>query len=926
MQIKVISAIRRIIAKDSDETVARYTQEMMAVMQSDKAAKKEWQETIGKTIKALEAGIKEASAKIKDASTKEKHAIGESIKKNKAKIETLKTEPVNHFMRLPLETKQFAAAVHLLQNLIIKDLVVIEKYADLFTYDEKISAPLTNYEKFRESQIGADILEVSDYVFNRVAELEAKITGASDIMNIIKGDFFKYTGNDFDPNLEQVLEISRAYYNELSEREKQSQNLTERIERSKTGIKPLKEYDNGLIMYEMLPSPRPDGKPGHVSLTFESDEMRHCIGRGGGRGYDEQIGKEGYRYFSLRSLNKEGILEPHCTIEISSNRLAQIKGKSNGNVKFPYIPAVRDFVKSLGYEGDQIPSSELANIGYIDGFDLYNLPPRGATIENLSLYSGDYKYIDLARLNIKDTLIFKDTMTAADLEAFEKIPGGVNYLDINAKNLPIGLLKSISKYIHGVKATGVTQDFFDALPALKHELDINGNGSRKPMELNADKYSVRDFLAKIKGTDWVGRNYSENNGKIIVIGDLRIPNWINTIPVTLKDTFVEGKVEASTARFSLKQMPYSTQGARWFERHIDSIDFKEAFRKIYGDDKTNAWLKFDNDKLIKIIDYTAIQALLDFRWFKIQENGDYKKLPDDVESIMIATIAEKMQTDISAIKDLMALNDKTWALEKIINDASAKLSGMFKKDELTILDAIKIFNDHSNTKSRFWGDNRDILREFVERNTKDNREVLNMLYNGHRWKLESNGDDQFFDLFSIKENGKLELAIRRYDLDAGVLHRTLQHYVNSSNFKLNEIDMAIIELYDTRSYIIMLVDKLIQNKVDAAFIHKLIAMMSMREKPLEAIMTYTDSEGDYEKLKFHIVKTLMDNGDFDLVVQCDIGRYWPDPYKKAFHKMIKQARSKKKANEIKSKFQEGIRKIKTKLQPIARSAGLTIER
>ena len=108
-------------------------------------------------------------------------------------------------------------------------------------------------------------------------------------------------------------------------------------------------------MVEMLPSPVYDenGKLlHHVSLKYESDEMGHCVGRGG---YNDRIGTEGCHYYSLRGPNEDGVLVPHCTISIENGRLAQIKGNSNLAVKNRYVADVRDFVQSLDMP---IPDSE----------------------------------------------------------------------------------------------------------------------------------------------------------------------------------------------------------------------------------------------------------------------------------------------------------------------------------------------------------------------------------------------------------------------------------------------------------------------------------------------------------------------------------------------------------------------------------------
>ena len=396
----ILSAIRILVADDSRELALQYEYEALA--------QKELHKTDRKTLKELVEKIKITKSEA------EKRELSIQIAKLNKKI---KTVSVSNFVNLSLETKQYISAVKLLEKLIIADRTVIEELTDL----------TADYEKFRESQLGADIAEISHYVFKRVKESETTMTAAADIFDIVKSDFKKYLQGTGKLSLKQILATSREYYKDLAEQAKTKQTLAERIEQSQTGIKLLKEYENGLAMYELLPSP--DGNGGHLSLTFEADEMGNCIGSE--KYYTSRIGKEGERFFSLRSPNEDGILEPHCTIHLTSyGKLAEIKGKSNGNVKFPYILAVRHFIKEyLGYDIENTDSRhrirwrELDNIGYFDGFDIYNLPADGAELRYLNLYSGDYKYIDFSCISVTDILIIQDKFTEKDFQELSKMRG-----------------------------------------------------------------------------------------------------------------------------------------------------------------------------------------------------------------------------------------------------------------------------------------------------------------------------------------------------------------------------------------------------------------------------------------------------------------------------------------------------------------------
>ena len=394
----ILSAIKILVADDSRELAQQYENELHSI----ELAKKEREETDRKTLKELVEKIKTTKSEA------EKRELNIQIAKLNRKI---KAVSVSNFVNLSLGTKQYISAVKLLEKLVITDRFVIEELAGL----------AANYEKFRGS-----FMEISHYVFDRVKESETIMTAAADIFDIVNSDFKKYLQGTGKLSFIQILATSREYYKDLAEQAKAKQTLAERIEQSRAGAKLLVDYGNGLGMYELLPSS--DGNGGHLSLTFESNEMGTCIGSKE-HNYVKLIYKKGHRFFSLRSLNDDGVLEPHCTIHITDGgELAEIKGKSNGNVKFPYVSAVRHFIKEyLGYDKENddpyhiIRMSELENIGYVDGFDLYDLPADGVELKFLKLYSGDYKYIDFSRLSITRTLTICDKFTARDFQELPKL-------------------------------------------------------------------------------------------------------------------------------------------------------------------------------------------------------------------------------------------------------------------------------------------------------------------------------------------------------------------------------------------------------------------------------------------------------------------------------------------------------------------------
>jgi len=309
---------------------------------------------------------------------------------------------------------------------------------------------MIDYEEFRQSKLADKIRHISDYVHSRVQELESKITQTEDINNIATTDFAKYLQGTGMPTFDDLSNIADEYYKDIAERKKQTQSLDERIADSKSGITTIKEYPNGLFMVELTTA---------KALEFEGTEMGICVGE---ESYIKRLGKPGNRFFSLRSLNKDGVFEPHATISIESGRFSEIKGKANKNIKGKYIAAVRDFISGdvirqfvPEIKNTNVPDSEKEYLGYVNSayfynpgpeegkvFDLHNLPPEGANINTIGLYNGDQNYINFELLSVSN-IEFRETPDAALIKALARFKK-IENLKISYTQLPVQSIATIN--------------------------------------------------------------------------------------------------------------------------------------------------------------------------------------------------------------------------------------------------------------------------------------------------------------------------------------------------------------------------------------------------------------------------------------------------------------------------------------------------
>lgn len=708
MNIDLIKALRLIVLKESEELAKNYETSLFQADEKRKADKKRYETEVAPQVNILKAELKTISDKIKKAEVSEKAVLGNKIKEINSQISELQQPTINHFSVLDNNIKGYASSIFMLKELVKEETLKEYNIPHEFDEDGKL---IVDYGTLKESELGSKILETSDYIFNKINEYGAKVTQPSDIKGIIKSDYAKYffekiNSSDSDEvkaekqaqrqaeydnivlDFDTIARCKRAYDEELAEIAQRQKSLERRINDSKSNVEILKEYPNGQFIVELLPGKFTDdnGQEHHTSLSFESDEMGHCVGRGG---YDSVIGQEGYKFYSLRSYNKEGVFEPHCTISIENGSLRQIKGKSNLSVKARYVDAVRDFVGTLNMS---IPSSEKQLIGYVNDtsgkeVDIYNLKDI-TSLDTLNYASGDSKYIDVSKIKSLNKLIFDDTPTISDFKTLKTI-----------ENIETITLENIGK-----KSDSTLLKLFKL-----EDLPDTKRGISCPKWGDASGYSMIDILRKVHGSKadifkekdgiiYYNGNMSLKDNGIIYPKDLKNVHVQNTLTIGGTSSFenlpkfnkleiaVYQKEQEIKEKF-LEKLPYSPEGIKYgFFGDLSYMPLKEVLTKIHGTKWADKNLKEKDGKLIINSDLDLAQygiTRLSDEFKNAEINGKLKLGSDyDRDNIPLTengvSFSSEVNLEYMPLKDaLTMLKGTKWADENLVieDDKVARIKG-----------------------------------------------------------------------------------------------------------------------------------------------------------------------------------------------------------------------------------------------------------
>ena len=651
--IRLNEALRSIIMKGDVDTAIRYGEELNSASEKRQKAKDDFKENAAK-IKELKEQIKEITSKIKTAATKEEKALlGAQIKEINVEIEGLKTSEHNSFYYLSSDVKAYAGALFLAKIMTTPE--VLTKHGVPFEYNDGILQ--VDGDNLTGGELGGKITSLSDYVFGRVREMNDKVTQPADIRNIIKLDAKRLLDKDIDETgitFDLIEEIHIAFEKEKAEIERKNKEIAQRREESRTGIELVKEYPDGYSIYEMLPSPVYDESGNvlhHTSLKYESDEMGHCVGRGG---YNQYIGKDGWKFYTLRGPDENGVLVPHCTISIENGQLKQIKGNSNTAVKFKYLPDVRDFVQSLNMP---IPQSEKQYIGYIRDInnkevDLFDLP-EGVELDKLQLqYGTSYKGVKLENIESVNELILDgkfDENTIKQLSVIKHIKSftiksddeadGYSKYPINCEKLIIQNAKIPENFgnatiINIVSAKDV--DFNRDWRNIK-KLEINSSLGVNFADMpileegisggkwgDVSKFTTKELLTKLNGPKWVEEHLREENGKIIIDTDIDLSNrGLTSLPNDFGKIETSGEINLKSnqiwnissfpkynkllleqgVKFNINNVPFSEggiEGGHW--GNLSEQSTKDVLSKMLGTKWTEAHLSEDDKTINTFVD------------------------------------------------------------------------------------------------------------------------------------------------------------------------------------------------------------------------------------------------------------------------------------------------------------------------------------
>ncbi len=452
-----------------------------------------------KKIQRINAGLDRQKKIIKDAPKKKNDYAKEvfisgmqKLNSQRDSLETRQRETIQKkqevgFRSLSSETKKYACLLYLANTCI--------KNGDFSIQDGQ--EEVDEYQ-FKASQIATNFREISDYADYIFSTRESKIKKPEDILSIIRADA-QNIGLEFkEISAENITQVYNALLNNIANENNDKLSEKEQIELSKIGIEPVRDFGNGLKMYRLMPDTEYYKKnKEHRNLVYESNQLGICIGQKA-QAYSRKILElDKNQYYTLRSEEKNGQLVPHCTIEVNSDIIAQVKGNSNGPVNADYIKQVREFLKKdlkCVFPGEQEQSGirklyDYSNIGFIKDknnktVDVFNLPP------NTEFRYFDYQMYKLKGVSLKniksiDTLdCTNQTITQKDIDDMEKISNVKNISFQHAKlkgKLDFSEVKNLN--LSYVDLSGVTEIKFNpyvesinllSCKGLKGKFDFSG--------------------------------------------------------------------------------------------------------------------------------------------------------------------------------------------------------------------------------------------------------------------------------------------------------------------------------------------------------------------------------------------------------------------------------------------------------------------
>lgn len=232
------------------------------------------------------------------------------------------------------------------------------------------------------SKLRDDIITVRDYLYDAAGQYVDKVIRTAretEKKPKIRYDYLK-TSNEFS-TFEKALVAAEHWHEIMAEELAKRNRAKDHLEKSLKDVKKIMDLPDGLTAYE-LTSPE--------ALDFESDNMGHCVGRGG---YDAGVKDGSKKIYSIRDAKGE----PHATLEVRGNKVHQIKGKANKALIHKYVSATVQFINNMGL--DVVNDLDKIHAIKQDGkiWDIFKLPKGFVVKGDLNL--GEQKLTELPDLS-----------------------------------------------------------------------------------------------------------------------------------------------------------------------------------------------------------------------------------------------------------------------------------------------------------------------------------------------------------------------------------------------------------------------------------------------------------------------------------------------------------------------------------------------
>lgn len=399
-----------------------------------------------KKISRLNERIRKQAVKIRE--TQDKKTVGlqmAKLKQAKQNLISLLKELQNndHFNVLSEEAKICVCSGFLLQKYLAAEL--IKNNPLNFPVNENGNL-IVDTTSLRQSDIFHEAEHIKDFVAAYMAHYPEKVKTPGHFKTILNGI----------NTWQDLLNYAEDFFEKLNDNEFLKDGP---IKASRLGCEVIMEFPEEKLQLVRLHTEK--------ALDYESEKMKHCVGKGG---YDKGVKSGTKHIYSLRDISENGEWLPHATIEYGEGKIKQIKGYENKDIPEQYIPVVRKAVfHILGsqniynlYKENKL--SDIEKWGYIldvnkEPHDLYNIRE---TIHLNFLNSNDPKLkilpLNLVRLNKLTINNNIDENTIKLLQQFQKVECiDTNY--INQLSNPIAVRKMLLEYIGDTSIENIQKRF-----------------------------------------------------------------------------------------------------------------------------------------------------------------------------------------------------------------------------------------------------------------------------------------------------------------------------------------------------------------------------------------------------------------------------------------------------------------------------------